>query len=100
MKVFTKLPDWFTIPTPLGTYNPDWAVLIEESAGSEKLYFVVETKGTNNIDSLRSAEKDKIIAARAHFAAINSGLPVGQKVGFSMADSMSIFEASWDTTWS
>ena len=46
IKVYAKLPGWFKVPTPLGTYNPDWAVLVEiDSRG--KLYFVVETKGSN-----------------------------------------------------
>ena len=45
VKVYAKLPDWFKIDTPLGTYNPDWAVLVEQD-GNESLYFVVETKGT------------------------------------------------------
>ncbi len=46
VKVYAKLPSWFKIPTPLGSYNPDWAILIEDK-GHEKLYFVVETKGSN-----------------------------------------------------
>ena len=44
VKIYAKLPGWFKVPTPLGTYNPDWAVLVEVS-GEERLYFVVETKG-------------------------------------------------------
>ncbi len=44
VKVYAKLPGWFTVATPLGTYNPDWAVLVEED-GRERLYLVVETKG-------------------------------------------------------
>ena len=43
VKLYTKLPSWFKVPTPLGPYNPDWAVLIDTDAG-ERLYFVVETK--------------------------------------------------------
>lgn len=45
VKIFAKLPSWFTIPTPLGTYNPDWAILVDTEDG-EKLYFVAETKGS------------------------------------------------------
>ena len=52
MKVYAKLPGWFKVPTPLGTYNPDWAVLVEKD-GSERLYFVVETKGSLFTDDLR-----------------------------------------------
>ena len=44
VNVYAKLPGWFTVPTPLGSYNPDWAVLIDSDEG-ERLYFVVETKG-------------------------------------------------------
>ena len=43
VKVYAKLPAWFKVPTPLGTYNPDWAVVVLDE-GEEKLYFVVETK--------------------------------------------------------
>lgn len=43
VKLYAKLPSWFKVATPLGTYNPDWAVLIEKD-GAERLYLVVETK--------------------------------------------------------
>lgn len=43
IKVYAKLPGWSKVPTPLGPYNPDWAVLVDKD-GSEQLYFVVETK--------------------------------------------------------
>lgn len=52
VKVYAKLPAWFKVPTPLGTYNPDWAVLIDQD-GEEKLYFVVETKSSEWWDDLR-----------------------------------------------
>jgi type III restriction enzyme len=69
VKVYAKLPGWFTIPTPLGDYNPDWAVLIEEGQ-SRKLYFVVETKGTTELEDLRPSEKQKISCGKQHFAAL------------------------------
>jgi type III restriction enzyme len=69
VKVYAKLPSWFTVPTPLGTYNPDWAVLIEQS-GEEKLYFVVETKGSNWWDDLRNHEGAKIKCGEKHFKEI------------------------------
>ena len=56
-------------PTPLGTYNPDWAVLIEDD-GSEKLYFVVETKSSGWWDGLRHLEGAKIKCGEKHFDAI------------------------------
>ena len=71
VKIYTKLPAWFKIETPLGSYNPDWAVLIEQD-GAERLYFVVETKSTLNSDELRRAEADKIRCGLAHFEALNN----------------------------
>jgi len=67
VKVYAKLPGWFKVPTPLGTYNPDWAVLVEID-GQEKLYFVVETKGSNWWDDLRHIEAAKIKCGEKHFA--------------------------------
>ncbi|MBN8956878.1 MAG: DEAD/DEAH box helicase family protein [Rhizobiales bacterium] len=72
VKVYAKLPGWFTVPTPLGTYNPDWAVLIQED-GRERLYLVVETKGTLFADGLRSTEAAKILCGEAHFSALATG---------------------------
>jgi len=66
VKVYAKLPGWFKVSTPLGTYNPDWAVLVE-SDGQEKLYFVVETKSSNWWDDLRHAEVGKIKCGEEHF---------------------------------
>lgn len=72
VKVYAKLPGWFKVPTPLGTYNPDWAVLVEID-GQEKLYFVVETKGTNWWDDLRHKEGAKIKCGEKHFAVLAEG---------------------------
>ena len=72
VKVYAKLPGWFTVPTPLGTYNPDWAVLVEDSGG-ERLYFVVETKGGLFADDLRDRERAKVECGRAHFRALGEG---------------------------
>ena len=69
VKVYAKLPAWFKIPTPLGTYNPDWALLIE-GHGSEKLYCVVETKYSLWSDDLRAVEIAKIECGKKHFEAI------------------------------
>lgn len=69
IKVYAKLPGWFKVPTPLGTYNPDWAVLIEHD-GAERLYLVVETKSTLFDDELRDKEGAKIDCGKAHFEAI------------------------------
>ncbi len=72
VKVYAKLPGWFTIFTPLGSYNPDWAVLIEKD-GNERLYFVIETKSTLFTDDLRDKESAKIECGKAHFKALSVG---------------------------
>jgi len=74
IKVYAKLPGWFTVPTPLGAYNPDWAVLVQHD-GHEPLYFVVETKSTALLfdDARRGAENAKIQCGKAHFMAIAAG---------------------------
>ena len=71
VKVYAKLPPWFRVPTPLGTYNPDWAVLIEEG-DTERLYFVVETKSSGWWDDLRHLEGAKIKCGEKHFEAIRA----------------------------
>jgi type III restriction enzyme len=72
VKVYAKLPGWFKVPTPLGTYNPDWAVLVEKD-GAERLYFVVETKSSLFLDDLRDKESAKIECGKAHFEALAVG---------------------------
>jgi|SRR6185312_11814201 len=72
VKVYAKLPAWFRVPTPLGDYTPDWAVLLERD-GAERLYFVVETKGSLFADDLRATEAAKIDCGKAHFAALAEG---------------------------
>jgi type III restriction enzyme len=69
IKVYAKLPGWFRVPTPLGPYNPDWAVLVEKD-GAERLYFVVETKSSLFTDDLRDKESAKIECGKAHFKAL------------------------------
>ena len=72
VKVYAKLPGWFKVPTPLGSYNPDWAVLVEKD-GAERLYFVVETKSSLFTDDLRDKEGAKIECGKAHFKALAVG---------------------------
>ncbi|CAA9891572.1 Type III restriction enzyme [Candidatus Methylobacter favarea] len=84
VKVYAKLPGWFKIETPLGNYNPDWAVLVDHEDG-EKLYFVVETKGSILGKFLRPVEKAKIDCGREHFKVL------GETVGFTVADSFGTF---------
>lgn len=70
VKFYIKLPGWFKIDTPVGKYNPDWAVAFD---GDERIYFVAETKGSDDIhdNHLSSNERSKITAARQHFAEID-----------------------------
>ena len=84
VKVYAKLPAWFKVPTPLGSYNPDWAVLVDSQEG-ERLYLVVETKGTTHTAELRPAEQEKIKCGRAHFQALAAGdSPVRYEVATSL----------------
>lgn len=70
--VYTKLPNWFKIATPLGNYNPDWAVLVKPDLckDDEKLYFIVETKGSIFEADRKETENLKIKCGRKHFKAI------------------------------
>lgn len=68
--VYAKLPRGFLIPTPVGDYNPDWAISFKE--GSVKhIYFVAETKGSMSSMELRAIEHTKIECARKFFAEVN-----------------------------
>ena len=67
--LYAKLPGWFKVPTPLGAYNPDWAILLEHG-GAQRLYFVIETKSSLFTDDLRDKESAKIECGKAHFAAL------------------------------
>ena len=72
VKLFIKLPGWFKIETPVGGYNPDWAIVtakrdLQGNEDREKVYFVIETKGGTN---LRSSERAKIDSAKKHFEVI------------------------------
>lgn len=79
--VYVKLPDGFYIATPVGHYNPDWAIAFYE--GSVKhIYFVAETKGSMNSMQLRLIEQSKIHCARKHFQAIS-----GDNVVYDVVDS-------------
>ncbi len=73
VKMFFKLPGRFQVDTPIGTYNPDWAVCVEID-GEKKLYFILETKGSTNELDLRGRENLKIRCGKAHFQAVASGV--------------------------
>jgi type III restriction enzyme len=68
IKLFVKLPWWFRIETPIGDYNPDWAIVKHDSSA---LYLVRETKGTKDFEKLRNSEADKIRCGRKHFEALD-----------------------------
>lgn len=73
IKFYVKLPDDFTIDTPVGGYNPDWAV-IKEIDGQDRIYFIAETKGSTNRASLRVSERQKIDSGKKHFEALETGV--------------------------
>jgi type III restriction enzyme len=86
VELFIKLPDWFKIPTPIGNYNPDWAIVRKLDSGEKRVYLVRETKGTTDIDALRfEGEGWKIEFGRQHFIAIE----VDYKVA-SMANQLDV----------
>lgn len=80
IRLFVKLPRWFKVETPLGGYNPDWAI-VRESDG--RVYLVAETKGTTDIKSLASKEALRIKCGRRHF---EDCLQVAYKVAATLQD--------------
>jgi type III restriction enzyme len=68
VKLYIKLPDWFQVDTPIGRYNPDWAIVMENPEdGDPVLYLVRETNGTLKLDDLRPEERRKLACGRRHF---------------------------------
>lgn len=74
VRLYIKLPGWFAVPTPVGEYNPDWAIVLKERdahgdgvSGRPLLYLVRETKSTKALDALRPDERRTIICGRAAF---------------------------------
>jgi len=64
IEFYFKLPTWFTIKTPIGSYNPDWALIFQNDS---RIYFVAETKGTKDLSQLRPEERLKIRCGYAHY---------------------------------
>ena len=81
--VYVKLPNSFYISTPVGKYNPDWAIAFYEGT-VKHIYFVAETKGSMSSLQLREVEKAKIHCAKEHFKAIS-----GDNVVYDVVDSYS-----------
>ena len=73
VKMFFKFPSRFKIDTPIGSYNPDWAVYKQEN-NTEKLYFVIETKGSTNSYDLRIKENLKTKCGKKHFEALQTNV--------------------------
>lgn len=73
VRMYIKLPSWFGVPTPVGEYNPDWAIVWEDRdehgrpTGKPFLYLVRETKSTTQLDKLRPDERRKIHCGKKHF---------------------------------
>jgi type III restriction enzyme len=73
IRLYVKLPRWFTVVTPIGQYNPDWAIVLEErdeygeARGKPLLYLVAETKSTDSLDKLRPDERRKVQCGERHF---------------------------------
>ena len=79
--VYAKLPNGFKIPTPVGNYNPDWAIVFDNPS-FKYVYFIAETKGSMNSMELREVEKAKIECARKHFECL-----CNDKVKYDVVDS-------------
>ncbi len=78
IRMFVKLPGWFLIDTPVGKYNPDWAILKHDD---EILYLVRETKGTRDFLQLRNSEADKVRCGKKHFEEIGVSFDVITSAG-------------------
>ena len=85
VRLYIKLPAWFTVPTPIGNYNPDWAIVLQDpdakGQGEPLLYLVRETKSTLVLDDLRPDEARKIACGKRHFG---DALKVDFKVARTM----------------
>lgn len=73
IRLFMKLPRWFLVETPIGKYNPDWAILKQDGSA---LYLVRETKGTRDFLKLRTSEADKVRCGKAHFESLGVSFDV------------------------
>lgn len=78
IKLFLKLPRWFTVTTPIGEYNPDWAIVKYDQS---KLYLVRETKGNKDGSKLRPTEAEKIICGEKHFKTLGVSFDVVMEAG-------------------
>ena len=89
ISVYAKLPSWFKIDTPLGTYNPDWVISWKQD-DEESIFFVVESKSSTSRDALRPLEHSKYKCGKSHFAELGTKL--------ELAKDLSDIEGSLETT--
>jgi type III restriction enzyme len=94
VRLYVKLPRWFTVPTPLGSYNPDWALVLEErdefGDPRDTLYLVAETKGTTRLEDLPPDQRRKVLCDARHFGSQQLGEPGTLRgVEYRLASSMS-----------
>jgi type III restriction enzyme len=73
IRLFVKLPGWFEIDTPVGKYNPDWAIIKHDD---QTLYLVRETKDTKDFLKLRTTEADKVRCGQKHFETLGVSFEV------------------------
>ncbi|HNB53942.1 MAG TPA: hypothetical protein PK530_18490, partial [Anaerolineales bacterium] len=78
IQLFVKLPAWFKIETPLGSYNPDWAIVKHDD---KTIYLIRETKSTRDFLKLRTSEADKVRCGQRHFEALGVGFEVVVSAG-------------------
>lgn len=76
IKLFVRLPSWFKIETPIGSYNPDWAIVKEND---KTLYLVRETKSTKDFEKLRNSEAFKIKCGKSHFKSLGVDFDIASK---------------------
>lgn len=96
ISLYIKLPAWFVVPTPIGNYNPDWAIVMDNAKGEQKrLYLVSETKGVTDLTRLpHRNEQRKVICGRRHF---KDALGVRYEVVTSPAELPEIGIGSFDS---
>jgi len=91
IKLFTKLPSNFKINTPIGNYNPDFAIIVEID-GEEKLYFVLESKGSVLEEDRRGKENQKIKCAKKHFEVLANEY---KDLNYTISNSFKKFKEYW-----
>ena len=85
--VYAKLPDNFKIPTPFGSYNPDWAIAFDTALVKE-IYFVAETKGSILSEDLKLKERNKIESAKRFFETLNAQSLGNDKVQYKVVSNI------------